>query len=252
MDNEQTPRINSPEFRHNFLVPFLVISEGVTPADLHTTQNGIQDVIDVSGQERDIAMLGNGSLGEGQYTSGEWYVNRALEMQSLSRDMGYGPQVDFQKLWEIIQGDDIDGIQSGFPHVKILITSHDLTGKDSDGRYVNFGYGITDPGLFVSVLSFARFSEIEDPVLREKVLRNFVRHEASHLFGIPRREKNTEMKLGKHCINRGCTMNQSMSLKEANDQTLAIEAHGAHFCKDCIHDFEAIRDSFKKIPGNAE
>ena len=164
----------------------------------------------------------------------------AYRRQDLRRDVDFGPQLDAGQFGRLFTEEP----WQENPHWEVLIVNHDLNGK-IDGRFINFIYGETDPSFPYSVQSVRRILESPGPneALRLAMIRNLLRHEVGHMFGLVGRAGAVES-LGSHCPNP-CSMKQTLNLRELAENTVTVERSGRHFCGECMAELAQSRDRFR-------
>lgn len=234
---EQTRRA---ELRTNFLVPiYLMWSSDVPPAEAQAATQGVFDAVNASGQRRQVVNMGSTTWGRGDYSSADWYLNKALETQGEVRDRGCGKQVNAS----ILINQFYEEPWQEKPHWEVSIVNKDLYMEGT-----NFVFGATRPEFAASVQSVRRLIDsVSDKELRSEMIRRLLRHEVGHMFGLPGRNFNVEQKLGSHCTNV-CTMRQGMSIPEWAKLTQEENRQNVHFCQDCINVLSQKRNQFKPLP----
>lgn len=120
----------------------------------------------------------------------------------------------------------------------IIYTGEDLFLKKS------WCFGAARVGGRVSVQSMRRFRDLSDED-KQAVVTRTLRHEVGHIHKCaadPKR-KNTEQKHGMHCTMAGCTMRQTLSLKD-----LLIAARDEDsadcLCSLCREDLERFKKDY--------
>ncbi len=138
-------------------------------------------------------------------------------------------QIDADKLYGTLVSNNFSSAESP----AYLLISGDL--KASGTNFI-FGFSVKEEGL--SVQSIARFKQSNRDITRPVVTRHIARHEYGHLLGLDNETIVNQDKRGGlykgHCLNV-CTMQQVMSVPEANNQAAQLE-HKSHagFCMDCV------------------
>ena len=236
--NERARRLQmrvQQEVRSNQLVPIYVTwTSDIPQAEAQAALQGVLDVTTASGQRREVFALGSQKFGRGEFSSTDWYAEKALEDQTLRRDVGYGLQIVPSNIIRLFHQEP----WQAQPHWEVFILNRDLNSGEADN---NFVFGETDVSFPASIQSIRRLTvEVTDPKLRASMVRRLLRHEVGHMFSLTYRSFNVEEKLGKHCTNI-CTMRQGMSVGEWAEQTLQEENRGIHFCCDCLNELNASR-----------
>lgn len=228
------------ELRRDFLVPiYLMWSSDVPSAEAQAAAQGVYDAVNASGQKRQVVNLGLSPWSKGDYSSADWYIDKALRIQNETRDKGHGKQVNVSNLMNQFYEEP----WQEKPHWEVFITNKDLYMQGT-----NFVFGATNPDFAASVQSLKRLiDEIPEGELRREMIRRLLRHEVGHMFGLPGRNFKVEEKLGSHCTNI-CTMRQGMSIPEWAKLTQEESRRNAHFCKDCMHVLAQKQNQFKPLP----
>ncbi|MDR1032550.1 MAG: hypothetical protein LBL84_00880 [Candidatus Nomurabacteria bacterium] len=160
------------------------------------------------------------------YSSPDWYIRSALRL---------GDQIYAGSLLQLLIDEPY---QRASPHIDLFVASHDLTDVH-DGQWLNYCFGSAQVEWGVDVQSVYRFRSVRDTALRQGLIVWVILHEVGHLLGMAadQRRSNTEYKLGLHCTNRGCVMQQSMSLTEAINHVR--DAGGEpRYCPQCLQDMQ--------------
>lgn len=231
------------EIRQGFLVPIHIMWTRDVPEDAtRYAQAGVLDTMIASGQDRNVAIIGSETIVPGDFENSDWYVNTAYSKQSLRRDVGFGPQLDTGQFGQLFATEPLQAD----PHWDVLIVNNDLNSM-VNGEFINFVYGVTNPDFPYSVQSVRRILEggIKDRDLTLAMIRNLLRHEVGHMFGLVRRSDAVE-NLGSHCPNI-CSMRQTLNLRELAENTIAVEKTGQHFCDDCMAELVASKDRYKPL-----
>ncbi len=231
--NQKAKRLkmqSQQEVRSNQLVPLYVSWTSDVPIfEAGAALEGVHDVVIASKQAREVYTFGSQQFGQGEYSSPDWYVEKALSNQHLRRDAGYGSQVVPRFIISLFHQEP----WQSQPHWEVFILNRDLNAGEPGN---NFVFGETDTSFPASVQSIRRLMvEVSDPSLRALMVRRLLRHEVGHMFGLTSRNFSVEEKLGKHCTNV-CTMRQGLSVQEWTAQAKEEERIGVHFCGDCQHE----------------
>jgi len=129
---------------------------------------------------------------------------------------------------------------NGYPH-KIILTGEDIFSKAAKSwcfggnRFCDVGTGQERTLEVYTVISTHR---VQDYYL----FWSLCAHELGHAYGAAREgRKNTEMKLGSHCTNDLCVMQQKTDIREARDYAMEIYNSGKDppYCPECINDLLA-------------
>ncbi len=249
--DRQQALLRQREIRHQEPVPIYVMYPPDVPDVVAIAGlRGVYDTLDASGQNREIQNFGSRNWSTGDYSSAQWYVDEAYKRQDLKRDVGFGPQLDTAQFGRLFT---IEPWQETRPHWEVLIVNKDLNSKawtrNSQGEetfdFINYVFGVTNPEFPYSVQSVRRILETPGPneALRLAMIRNLLRHEVGHMFGLVGRARAVES-LGSHCPNP-CSMKQTLNLRELAENTVDVERRGLHFCGDCTKELEASRDRFR-------
>jgi len=122
------------------------------------------------------------------------------------------------------------------PGAVVMLTSADLCAGD-----LSWCFGIARPSTRVTVQSLARYRWL-DEAEASACIRRTLRHELGHIFccAADARRSNTVEKLGMHCTNLGCSMQQTMSL---NELRIAVRKENPRqcFCAQCMDDLRRFR-----------
>lgn len=237
-DSEQARRA---EWRREYLVPLYVMwSSDVPQPEAEAAFDGVVDVVNASGQRRDIVVLGSKLWSNGDYSSADWYLEEAIRRQREVRNRGHGLQINVNNLTQQFYEEP----WQESPHWEVSVVNNDLY---ADGT--NFVFGVTQPDFAASVQSVRRLIDsIPAGDLRASMVRRLLRHEVGHMFGLPSWDRrNTEEKLGTHCTNV-CTMRQGMSIPEWAQLTQQEVRNNVHFCGDCLQDLARVRDRYRPLP----
>lgn len=200
-------------------------TKDVSEAEAAAVQTGVREVLQYVSTQFSVHLMG------GPCDADSW-AERCLK----KTDRSYGRQVDAEC---VLTGQvpysvakyaaDTGQTLASVSCLTVAVISADLTAGDA-----NFLFGASKEG-FGSVVSVARLrADIEDTIIREKVLRRLARHEFGHALGLipEERPSNVEEKIGLHCTNL-CTMRQGMSLSEFVGLVVEEEKAGVLFCSEC-------------------
>lgn len=231
------------EIRANYLVPIHIMWTGNISSDASKhALAGVIDTLTASGQDRDVAIIGSQILVAGEYENADWYVSTAYKRQSLRREAGFGPQLDTSQFSTLFTNEPLQDD----PHWDVLILNHDLDAM-VNGAFINFVFGETSPQFPYSVQSIIRIENAtSDRNLNLAMIRNLLRHETGHMFGLVGRKSGVES-LGTHCPNP-CSLKQALSIKELAQNTIEVENSGKYFCDDCMGELAHSKDKYKLLP----
>lgn len=238
--NTNSEMTRRAELRTNFLVPiYLMWSSDVPQAEAQAATQGVYDAVRASGQNREVVNLGSRQWSNGDFSSADWYLGKASEMEREVRDMGHGRQINVSNLIEQFYEEP----WQEKPHWEVSIVNKDLYMYDT-----NFVFGATRSDFAASVQSIRRLVDsVPEGELRNQMIRRLLRHEVGHMFGLPGRNFNVEQKLGSHCTNV-CTMRQGMSIPEWGKLTQEENRQNVHFCRDCMSVLAQKKNQFRPLP----
>lgn len=225
------------EIRSNYLVPLYVMWSSNVPQDAASAgTQGVVDAMSATGQNRGIAVLGSETFLPGDFSNADWYIQKAYDRQELRRNAGHGPQLDIGQFGRLFTEEP----WQVEPHWEVLIVNNDLNSR-VDGNFINYVFGSTDRSFPYSVQSVRRIIDGErDLPLRNAMIRNLLRHEVGHMFGLVGRSGAVES-LGSHCPNV-CSLKQTLDLGALRDNTITLERKGVMFCNDCLTELARSRD----------
>lgn len=206
--------------------PILLLTDsGITEEERTTAVKAIEKVAAIF--QRDCYVLD----GEGSSTA-DSIVIKAKEIRSST----YGPQLD---VYSIVRQVLSSERHRKYPWIEVFLTSFDLTAL-CNGHYLNFCFGVTAGDVTVqSVARFRGLSETEHKIMLEGVIQ----HELGHIFGLASdlKRPHVRYKLGMHCTNYGCVMNQGMSLNELLDVFKAAKMMGRIYCPECLREAKRVK-----------
>ena len=122
----------------------------------------------------------------------------------------------------------------------VMFVSSDLY---SNG--LNWCFGLARHSARVTVQSVYRYRTLIESVA-SSCIRRTLRHELGHLFGcaMDKNRSNTTQALSTHCTNPGCSMRQTMTLRELI--TLSSQEDPRRcFCEQCLQDMMRFKRSCK-------
>ena len=174
-----------------------------------------------------ITCSGSDAWSKGSYSSADWFIKNAKKVRGK---LG-GLQLDADHLLMLLAGNPRRKIN---PSIDVLITSRDITSFDA-GEQLNFVFGLAGGG--VSVQSIVRFRECHC-LDRFLAIKTLIWHELGHIVDAAAdlRRRHTEYKLGAHCTNRGCAMQQGLSVPEWIDNAWGVFQVGQIYCPECLND----------------
>ena len=130
--------------------------------------------------ERKIVNFGKAAWGNGEYSSANWYVQKAMDIDKIKDEYS---QLNADVLVNLMSNEPY---QEATPHIDVMFTSRDLTSKIWD---LNFCFGMTRGRCTVQSVYRYRWLNAADKHLAIKAV---VLHELGHVFGMarnPKREK---------------------------------------------------------------
>ena len=167
----------------------------------------------------------------GEFSSADWYIQHTEIIRGKNGTL----QLNADDLLDLVAREPW---QFKNPHIDIVITSSDITAFD-EGQQLNFVFGIASGR--VSVQSIARYRDCSS-FERFLAIKTVIWHELGHLFGMaanPNRN-HTEYKLGPHCTNPGCAMQQGMSVDEWVSHAKEVFQARRIYCPECLADVSAL------------
>ena len=174
--------------------------------------------------ERKVVIYGSRAWSRGDYSSADWYAQNAKRV--IKKGWKW-VQYDAQSLLELMMNEPW---QRNNPHIDMMFVSHDLT-----ARNLNFCFGMT-MGRY-TVQSVFRYRDLKEDD-RWLAVKAVALHELGHVFGCaanPHRS-NTEIKLGRHCTNPACIMQQGMNKTEWVKHARDAYSLGRVYCPQCMED----------------
>lgn len=204
---------------------------GVEAQEATGILQGIRRLIKEVGSKIQVKNFGAFHINDGPYGNTDWYQRQAL----LNRNMGYGQQIDFYKITELLSQEPY---QEHTPHMDVMAFDHDLTTSRLEVSN-NFIYGGANYPHYV--MSVARFRGIiKDPGLRQAALSVIAAHELGHNFGLVGRNFNCVNKIGLHCNGEcgPCLMEQVdvPGCRTIEAQTRLIAYRTRWLCNDCLNE----------------
>ena len=173
--------------------------------------------------EREIVNYGSRIWSEGDYSSADWYVEKAERMLNYTED-GLQIQIDARSLMALLANEPW---QEDDPHIDVLLTSMDLTAND-----LNFCFGMANGRTTVQSVIRYRGLPVAD---RKLIIKALVYHELGHILGCTYYGRaNTENKLGPHCTDRNCVMRQGMTVRESLENAKAATRFRRIYCPLCL------------------
>ncbi len=177
--------------------------------------------------EREIRNYGRSSWGNGSYNCADWYVQHTDKINKL--EIGH-QQLDAESMLSLLMNEPW---QKKRPHIDVVFVSDDITMKR-----LNFCFGAACGRVTVqSVYRYRHASSLNE---EEKALaiKAVVLHELGHTLNMaanPYRRK-TEPKLGIHCAQHGCIMQQGMNVPEFIQHAKDARALDRWYCPLCLAD----------------
>ncbi|MBR5419230.1 hypothetical protein IK110_03205 [Candidatus Saccharibacteria bacterium] len=139
----------------------------------------------------------------------------------------------------------------------IFITVDDLT-CNCQGNFLNFCFG--EARGFSVVISMTRFRSLP-PKEQEIILAGLIMHELGHLYDVAgdKSRAKTQDKLGMHCTDKVCVMQQGMSMEEIRENFLFVEKLTRHvgdvklkyYCPLCMKDVHKYFEPKKESTPNS-
>ncbi|MEM5804674.1 MAG: hypothetical protein QXU82_02400 [Candidatus Aenigmatarchaeota archaeon] len=218
----------------NMLPIYFIRSADVPKEDYDAVMDAARDILKISGGSAVIKDFGvwrqpNWRDADGKLTrwnSVDWYVQECL----LEKDKGFGRQVDASKINDLF---GLEPWRKAQDHYDFAVLGSDITSEDWG---TNFVLGGASRGIG-TVISLKRFSTIRPEEFRQKVVKTLAYHEIGHVFGAPDgSRRNVVQKLGRHCDEYGCSMQQGMSVSEFVQHTKERLEKGEPYCSDCKED----------------
>ncbi len=205
---------------------YICWTNGVTEGEGAATVAGVQQVLELAGIWKEVAVFGPEDWADGDFGRANWYQDAA--MFRPSRDMGEGPQVNAEQLFQLLRDEPW---QKSRPHFDVMVLDRDLCTNDG----LNFVFGVALPD-FAYLQSIMRFREVQPLRLRHRLIQRLTAHEYGHVLGLPGRNgpgSNTEWNLGPHCTNI-CAMRQGTSVGIWIAQIEEEGISGVNlFCEQC-------------------
>lgn len=218
--------LNSQRTATRLLPVYVCWDSQLTRHESQAVLAGIAEIASAA-TNRHFENYGNEKWSTGDYSSADWYVERAHR-----RINQYSRKIQISSLDILLQLHD-EPWQQQQPHLDLLVTSQDLFPRVGD-----FVFGEAIPSWGVSVQSVWRFRNAGLSIVQQQAcIRRVVRHELGHLLGmVSDGRRNTEEKLGLHCANPVCSMRQGVSVTEWNRLATGESVSSSLFCPDCIAD----------------
>lgn len=131
----------------------------------------------------------------------------------------------------------VDPNQTTTPHWEAIFTNKDLYTPET--RFV-IGVAHQDLG---TIMSLSRLETISDVGLRGETQKTEIFHEFGHVLCLPtgrRGVNNLEESLGYHCLSKGCSMKQGLSVPDdwIKFTFARLKQGGEPFCTECKTDLE--------------
>lgn len=155
---------------------------------------------------RKIVFSGARQWGTNRYSSPNWYIWEARNMQNSRRRT----QIDGDVLVNLMKNDPRER------HIDVFFTSYDLT---TLGR--EFCFGMCD-GQLTTVQSVARYRHLRFQDVRA-IIKRMTWNGLGRIFDVP-----------SNCSNPGCSMQRAANLNELIVQSREIENMHRLYCPECM------------------
>ncbi len=179
----------------------------------------------------------NGKTYLSPYESIDWYIAHAAEQAKRDGRFLERGQISIDSLYENLASDPY---AKKIPQLSVLITKHDLYGRQSNGELLNYCLGVSEENSF-SIVSISRFFN-RNNCLDQEGFKTIVMHEFGHVLGLTREGRaNTYEALGPHCLDENCIMQQRLDgdFSKITRRRLIFKQHGLPpICPDCIKEGE--------------
>ena len=223
---------------------YVIFEEGLEPL-APRIKEAIEEMMDCFPKfkkDYPITMLGNWKSSNYKYTneqgqtilkgheSIDWYIARAIERSKREGRFQRTGQISVEQLAEDTLSDPY---AQKIPQWQIFVTKRDLYAAG-----LNYCLGYSQEDKF-SIISTARFID-RNNMLNIEGFKTVLMHEFGHLIGLTNENRvNTEEKLGPHCTNDGCIMQQRMNgdFTDLTNARLRKKRFGrSPVCQDCINE----------------
>lgn len=181
--------------------------------------------------ERKFYNFGSKAWSDGDFSSGDWYVNHARRVMRKNFPL----QLDAGSILHLFEREPWQNLEE---HIDVFFTSHDLTARFGF-QWLNFCFGLTRGHNTVQSVSRFRRLAFRN---RKLAVKAVLLHELGRVLGAaadPGRHC-TEENLGRHCTNYGCIMRQGLTVEEWVEHAMQAESRG-WYCTDCRNDIRRSR-----------
>ena len=208
---------------------YVSYDSGITEREEIAILSGLHEALTYLTYDGEIKVFGADPWSEGAYSSADWYV---VSAKSVYRVQTGHTQLDADSLLDLMANEPW---QKSEPHIDVMFVSQDLTARDGS-EWLNFVFGLACGRI--TVQSVARFRDIPVETDRYLAIKSIVQHELGHIFGMVAdlNRSNTKDILGPHCTNRGCTMQQALSVPEWVQNARDAYQMGRVYCPQCLKD----------------
>jgi predicted Zn-dependent protease len=227
-------RIINPE--RSFQVDMFVFwDDSVTVEQQQLIKEAIHELYQLIGFDaKKIQYFGNWHEADFQNEKSELVPHKSIKWQVESKFDSQRKQTNAE---DILLTMRVDPHQVTSPHWEVIITNEDLY---QPGTNFLIGSAVRDLG---TIISLNRFNHIKDHRIRKETQKTELFHEISHVFGLPtirRGAEKLEFALGGHCLNKGCSLQQGMSVPNdwINFTKDRLNQNGKPLCDECILDLK--------------
>jgi predicted Zn-dependent protease len=201
----------------------------VTQAERYAIEQGMRETQDLFGCK--VVCYGTNSSRFGQYENADQIVGSM--MQNAKGQVNASILID--KLAHVSE--------SWVDRGAIIL----VTGKDLYSQECNWCFGIARPSSRITAQSTYRYRSLS-PSMAAACIKRTLRHEMGHIFCCPSsiRRSNTEMNLGLHCTNYGCSMRQTISVSALIEEVRTEDTKRC-FCPQCMQDLRNFRSWYESV-----